>query len=236
VIRADLSSALADAVRAAVTAGEIEVTVPDRIPLTWGDGVARTPLALMLDCDPVRVAGWLAEDDRVRDVQVAPGGQLVITPEPSAALRWVAELADDSPFQGAGWADRPRTFDNPGFRVRFAYVRAAATLRWAQELGVTHGEPDTLDTPEERRLIGLLAELEDRADQAVRKQDPGKLRKHLERTADAYHDVHERRSALPSGDQEPTKKHRARVTLAQGVRHALATGLRMLGETPRERI
>ena len=87
MIRADLSSALSDAARSAVTAGEIVVTLPDRVPIGWADGVARTPLALMLRCDPEIIARRLRADDRVRDVRVAPSGQLMIVPEPAAVLR-----------------------------------------------------------------------------------------------------------------------------------------------------
>jgi arginyl-tRNA synthetase len=48
----------------------------------------------------------------------------------------------------------------------------------------------------------------------------------LERTAEAYHDVHERCPA-----EEP-----ARVALAEAVEITLRNGLLMLGENPRERL
>ncbi len=235
MIRADLTSALAEAVRGSVTAGEIAVTIPGRVPLTWGDGMARTPLALMLGCDPEPIARRLEKDPRVAGVS-AVDGVLVIVPAAGAVLKRMAEFRGPVLATGDGWAERPLTFENPGFRVRFAYSRAACTMRWARELGVDPAEPVSADSAEERRLVGLLAELPERVDQSVRKQDPRPLRKQLERTADAYHDVFERRPALPKGDQEPGRTHGERVTLARGVQKGLATGLRMLGETPRERI
>jgi arginyl-tRNA synthetase len=129
---------------------------------------------------------------------------------------------------GPTWPDRPRTFANPGFRVRFAYVRAAAVRRYAGELEIAAGEPEgLLVTPEERTLLGRLAELPGGA---------ATYRRRLVRVADAYHDVHERCPALPMGDEPPGPRHGARLTLAEAVRIALNNGLRTLGETPEERL
>jgi arginyl-tRNA synthetase len=58
----------------------------------------------------------------------------------------------------------------------------------------------------------------------------------LVRLADGFHDVYERCPALPQGGEEPGALHAARVTLAGAARVALGNGLKMIGETPRERI
>jgi arginyl-tRNA synthetase len=118
------------------------------------------------------------------------------------------------------WADFPRTFDNPGFRVRFAYERACAVLRRARDLQVPPGDPALLTAPEELRLLGLLAGFDGHRKPMLQ----------LERIADAYHDVYER------SREEPTQRHGARVILADAVRVTLSNGLHRLGETARERL
>ena len=121
--------------------------------------------------------------------------------------------------------------------MRFAYVRTVAIKRQAGELGIQAGAPEGwLGEPEERRLLGLMAELPGRAARAVWERDASGYRRHLVRVADAYHDVYERCPALPKGDEPPSPRHGARLTLAEAARVALNNGLRTLGETPEERL
>jgi len=238
VSRGDLSDAVLAAVRAAVTAGELDVTVPESAPLSWGDGVCRSAIALRLAAgspavDVARIIGRrLLPAPGVAGVRVDDRGFLEIDWTPELILERAARLGRLPALEAATWADRPRTFDNPGFAVRFGYARAAAVVRWAEELHVPAQAPDGLQAPEERRLVGRLGELSERAE----RRDAGVLRKQLVRTAEAYHNVHERCPALPKGDEPVTRLHGARVALAGAVRLALNDGLRMLGETPRERI
>ncbi|MEV7970763.1 anticodon-binding protein [Sphaerisporangium sp. NPDC088356] len=76
----------------------------------------------------VRANGFLV-------IEVAVPGEIVreILAEPLFPARETCE-------QGAGeagpWPDFPRTWDNPGFVVKYAYVRAGAVLRWARDLGL----------------------------------------------------------------------------------------------------
>jgi arginyl-tRNA synthetase len=84
--------------------------------------------------------------------------------------------------------------------------------------------------------LGALAELPGRADQAVREGRAVPLVKFLVRLADIYHDFFEQYPALPRGGEKPGAVHAARVTLARVAGIALGNGLKMIGETPRERI
>lgn len=205
--------------------------------LRWAEGgfVSALPLRLAARSGrpPRQVAEAIAR--RVGGAVTGPGFLWFEMPEPGALARRIAATADFGAGacpDGPAWPDRPRTFDNPGFRVRFAYVRAAATRRQAAALGIASGPPEgLLDAAEERRLLGLMAELPGRAGRST-----VGYRRHLVRVADAYHDVYERCPALPKGDEPPGPGHGARLTLAEAARVALNNGLRTLGEIPEERL
>ncbi|MCW2939638.1 MAG: anticodon binding domain protein [Actinomycetia bacterium] len=248
--RAELSRAIVAAVRAAVATGELTVTVPEEAPLTWAkNGRTGSPLPLRLAGQagrPARevagiIAKRLAAEPGIQKVAVKdPGFLLIEEAAPGAVV--AAIVAAGGAYgrvelpAGPTWPDRPRRFGNPGFEVRLAYARAVATRRWAQDLGVRAAEAAGLEHVCEVRLLHALREFPERARQAERESDPARVRRHLERIADAYHEVYERCSALPQGDEEPTRKHGARLTLAEAVRIVLNNGLIMLGETPRETI
>lgn len=205
------------------------------------------------------LAGSLATAPGVGAVEVTGPGFLAITPSAPAALvtailragarygRPPGEAGPPlEPPPGRAWPDRPRTFGNPGFTVRLAYARAVMIVRNARVLDVPPpdtinemimSDPSALADPCERALLGLLAELPGRADRAVRRRDPLPFMRHLERLAMAYHDVYERCPALPAGDQRPAASpHGVRCALAEAVRVALGNGLRLVGETPADRI
>jgi arginyl-tRNA synthetase len=142
------------------------------------------------------------------------------------------------------WPVRPMTFDNPGFRVRFAYARASGVRRHAADLGIHEATRKAApeahksgpNDPRELLLLALLADFPGRAEQAARQNDPRPLARHLELVADAYHDVHEQCPALPKGDEPAGDRHIARLGLARAARIVLGNGLRMLGETPDDRL
>jgi arginyl-tRNA synthetase len=232
----DLDRAVVAAVRAAKAAGELGGAVPERAGLTWEDGGFVTPLPMRLAArsgrTPRQVAETLARRIEQEVTITGPGFLRIEMPEPGALARRIVETGDYGFMEGwAGptWPDRPRTFGNPGFVVRFAYARAAAIRRHARDLGLVAGEVDgLLDEPAERRLLGSLAGLGGCGAPRYKRQ--------LVLVADAYHDVHERCPALPKGDEPPSTRHRARLTLAEAVRIALNNGLRTLGETPDERL
>lgn len=220
-----MGAALAAAVEDAAAQGEL--AVPAGVPVDvrcTGAGVYESPVALRLRVDPWVLARRVRGDVTSRGfVRVrCPAGALVPLVDESYG---VAEVV-----KRVYWADRPRTFDNPGFVVRFAYARAAWVVRVAGELGVENGPPEGY-AGDELVLLRLLGEMPGWA--------AGEARgfvSFLERLGHAYHDVHERYPALPKGDEKPGAVHGARVALARAARIAIGNGLTMIGETPRERI
>ncbi|MFI6518626.1 DALR anticodon-binding domain-containing protein [Spirillospora sp. NPDC050679] len=236
---ADVRGALAAAVRAAAAAGEIAVPVPGDVPVSGrGAGVYGSPLALRLGIDGEILARRLRGVAGVERVTVVKGFLTIFVDPGRLAEDVVAEGASYGVARvpGAGWPEWPRTFGNPGFSVRYAYARAASVRRWAEDLQVRPGPVAGSREDEELALLGVLAEVPERARQAERERDAAPFVRCLERLAGAYHDVHERCPALPKGDEKPGAVHAARVTLAEAARIALGNGLNMIGETPRERI
>jgi arginyl-tRNA synthetase len=244
VTPADVSSAVLAAVAAARTSGEL-THAPVDASLTRANGTYGSPLALRMAAVEGRpateiaelIAGRLAQAPGIAAVDVTGPGFLMITMASHGALAEGIAAAGAAygraivPRPESIWPDRPRTFDNPGFRVRFAYARAAAVRRRGDALGIADG-PHEPDHPHEIRLLDLLAEFPARA----ARRNAGVLKRHLVRVADAYHDVYERCPALPRGDAEPTKRHGGRRVLAAAVRTTIGNGLNMLGETPEERL
>jgi arginyl-tRNA synthetase len=209
----------------------------------WRDGAYVAAVAMRLGIRPEAVAVRLAEMPGIKDVTVTGPGFLTISvTEPGAVAQDIVDGGDSGqapplpPGPCGTWPDRPRTFDNPGFRVRYAYARAAAVGRRARDLGILPARPEQPYRPSELCLLGLLTELPGRARQAVRERDATPYRRHLERVADAYHDVYERCPALPKGDEPLTERHGVRLTLTEAVRIVLNNGLRVLGEIPAERV
>ncbi|ROO89879.1 arginyl-tRNA synthetase [Actinocorallia herbida] len=212
----DLDAVIVTAVRA-VTG----VTVPTAA-ITWEDTYV-SPVAARHRLPAEPIAGRVAEHPDISHVETRGAGLLAVR---LRAPGRIAEAITRDPDYGTGaaitaeWPDLPRTFDNPGFRVRFAHERACAVVRRARDLGVPQGDPAALTAPGERKLLGLLAGFDGHRKPVLQ----------LERIADAYHDVHE------TFREEPTPSHGARVILAGAVRVTLSNGLRRLGETPRERL
>ncbi|MFI0351339.1 DALR anticodon-binding domain-containing protein [Actinomadura sp. 9N407] len=223
---AEVSAALMGAVR---DAGK---SVPDVALRCLGPGVYGSPVALRAGVDAGVLGRGLEGVAGIGQVEVRGGFLRISVAEP-------AELASDIVALGErygvhevtefSWPDRPRTFGNPGFRVRYAYARAAAVPRRARDLGVRGGPPVGLERREELALLGLLGELPGWARR-------GLLAGYLVRLADGVHDFYERCPALPVGGEKPGAVHAARVTLTEAARIALSNGLKMIGEIPRERL
>jgi arginyl-tRNA synthetase len=246
----ELSSAVIAAVRDAVADGDISVPVPERVRVeATATGDYATPLPLRLARAAGRpapevaavLAKRLAGRPGVGAARATGPGFLTITMDTPLTARidetYGVTAMPETTVEG--WPDRPLTFDNPGFRVRFAYARASGVRRHAADLGL-HETHETrhipLEEPRERLLLALLADFPYRAEQAARRRDPGPFVRHLERIADAYHDVHEHCPALPKGDEPVAILHFARLGLARAVRIVLGNGLRMLGEMPDDRL
>jgi arginyl-tRNA synthetase len=247
VTPADLDRAVVAAVRSAAADGELGGAVPPAdAGLRWAGGGYVSPLPMRLAARagraPRRVAEIIASRIDGEVSVTGPGFLSFAVPDPGGIARHVVATPGYGYAAGlagaaGAWPDRPRTFDNPGFVVRFAHARAASAGRHARDLGLAAGDPEGwLGEPLERRLLGLLAELPGWATLAARLCDAGVLRRHLVRVAEAYHDVHERCPALPKGDEPPGPRHAARLTLAEAVRVALNNGLRTLGTTPEDRL
>lgn len=213
------------------------MAAPEAAVRSVGAGAYGTPVALRLAAEVGRPAGEVAGlIARRLSGSAVEGGFITVFVDPGTLVESI--VADEgASFEGllvGGWPDRPRTFDNPGFVVRYAYARAAAVRRRAADSGVTAGRP-VLGHELEMELVGLLGGLHGWVERAVRERDAGALERQLVRVAEAYHKVYEGCPALPV-DEEPGAVHRGRVTLAAAVQVAVGNGLRMLGETPRERI
>ncbi len=242
----ELSSAVIAAVRDAVADGDLSVPIPEQASLAaTAAGDFATPLPLRLAKAAGRpapdvaamIAVRLARRPGVRSARVTGPGFLTITTDTPLTARIDESYGlTDRVHSAPSWPIRPLTFDNPGFRVRFAYARASGVRRHAADLGIAEGLAGALEDPRERLLVGLLADFPGRAEQAARRQDPRPLARHVELIADAYHDVHEQCPALPRGDEPAGERHTARLGLARATRIVLGNGLRMLGETPDDRL
>ncbi|MBE1566201.1 anticodon-binding protein [Nonomuraea africana] len=179
---------------------------------TWErEAVYLSAAALRRRIAPEELAAVLRDLEGVETVEVRGNGFLRITVDTPG------ELLDDphTPVDVEDpWPDLPRTWDNPGFVVKYAHARAAAVLRWARELGVPRDgfAPSVLTDPRDRAVLRLLAELPGRR----MGRDPG-WAAYLPRLALAYHDAHEGAPAVPKGDEEPDPVHTARVRLAEVV-------------------
>ncbi|GGU97832.1 hypothetical protein GCM10010182_12760 [Actinomadura cremea] len=217
---ADVSAALVAAVRDAAARGEFAGDVPADVQVfARGPGVFESPVALRLGVDPEAIArrvGGVVSRGFVR--VVVPVGELVerVRTDPGYGVARVPSFR---------WDEWPRTFENPGFVVRYAYARARWAVRWARELGVSRGLLERAGA-DESVLVSLLGDFPGRAAQAERERDARPLVLCLEKVAGAYHDVHERCPATDGG----------RVALAEAASVVLGNGLNMIGETPRERI
>lgn len=228
---------------------------------TWAEeALYVSPAALRRGEDPGELADRLRALPGIADVRVRPGGFLEIVVAVPGEL--VTEIGATVPAitggsggevasgvgaasaitsaggggvggaAGSPWEDLPRTWANPGFVVRYAHARAVAVQRWAAELGVGGDlRPELLEDRRDRAVLRLLAELHGRRVS----RDPG-WAAYAEQLAMAYHDAFEGAAALPSGDEEPSELHAARVRLARAVRDVLAGVLAALGETAPDRL
>ncbi|NUP62252.1 MAG: anticodon-binding protein [Nonomuraea sp.] len=183
---------------------------------TWErEAVYVSAAALRRRVPPHDLAERVRALDGVTGVEVRANGFLrIVVGVPGELVESVGPLDVPEP----AWPDFPRTWDNPGFVVRYAHARACAVRRWGEALGVPRGgfRPELLDDPFDRRVLRVLAELPGRAVS----RDPG-WESFLVRLALAYHDAHERASAVPVGDEPVRSVHTARLRLAEAVRKVL---------------
>ncbi|MCG5215951.1 DALR anticodon-binding domain-containing protein [Streptosporangium soli] len=197
------------------------------------EAVYRSAAALRAREPGARLAALVRPLPGISEVRVVAGGFLeIVVAEPGTLVEEITG-AEITGGPAAGWPDLPRTWDNPGFVVRYGLARAVAVRRWARDLGVPSGpfEPASLTDPRDRAVLRVLAELPGRRSS----RDAG-WPGYLVRLALAYHDAHERAPAVPRGDEAVGTVHIARVRLAGAVRLVLAGGLPAVGQTTSERV
>ncbi|MFC4011751.1 anticodon-binding protein [Nonomuraea purpurea] len=179
---------------------------------TWErEAVYVSAAALRRRLPPEPLAERISALPGVDRVEAEPNGFLrIIVREPGELLESLPRPDLPEP----AWPDFPRTWDNPGFVVRYAHARTCAVRRWADQLRVplTGFRPELLDDPRDRLVLRVLAELPGR----LGSRDPG-WEAYLLRLALAYHDAHEHAPAVPVGDEPPGPVHTARVRLAETV-------------------
>lgn len=165
--------------------------------------VSAAAIRRSVDLDELRAIPGVGVESRV-------DGMLVLTVAvPGTLVEDVEPLEFPDP-----WPDFPRTWDNPGFVVRYAAERAGNVQRWARDLGVPYEPfvPELLDDPRDRAVLRVLAEVPGRRVS----RSPG-WDGFLVKLALAFHDAHEYAPAIPKGDEKPETVHTARVRLARAV-------------------
>jgi hypothetical protein len=168
--------------------------------------------------DPARSRDARSRDARLRDTR-AP-----------------APRRPDADAPGAPPYSDPQVLDQDLRAVRFAAADAAATGRWAAELGLARLGPPVpageLGQPAEIALLTELSWLAERVAGAARRRRPDELPRYLERLAGAWLDVREDCPALPFGGRAApggATGTSARLWLAEATATALAAGLDLVG-------
>jgi arginyl-tRNA synthetase len=136
--------------------------------------------------------------------------------------------------------------DNPVFYVQYAHARAASVLRLAREqLPATELSSESLAdsglfrliTPEELSLIKRLAGWPRLVESAAETHEPHRVAFYLQDLAAEFHMIWNKGKEEPSlrfliaDEPELTK---ARLALVQGIKHVIASGLKVFGVEPVE--
>ncbi len=129
------------------------------------------------------------------------------------------------------------TGSDPCYAVCSAHAVAASTLRWAAELGIRRGKPESTEPgqlahPRERELLAAISWLPERVAGAARRRQPHELPWYLEYLAAAWIGCYQACPALPFGGQAAPRDEAgmaARLWLADATRTALAAALGLIG-------
>jgi DALR anticodon binding domain len=163
-----------------------------------------------------------------------PAARIGVLDRMERAARDPARPASAPPFAA------PPTMARDLDSVRFACADAAATIRWAAELGVartappTPGDPAQLGHPAQVALLTELSWLPERVASAARRRRPDELPRALESLAGAWLDCRESCPALAFGGRAApagAAGASARLWLADAAGAALAAGLELAGIT-----
>ena len=161
-----------------------------------------------------------------------PAARAAVLDDPASAALRTGPPGSAPPFPA------PPALGRDLAAVRFACADAAATTRWAAELGLapdTPLPPGHLGHPAQVALLTQLSWLAERAAGAARRGQPAELPRYLERLARAWLDCRESCPALPFGGQAAPSGgagSSARLWLAAATRTALAAGLDLIGVGP----
>jgi arginyl-tRNA synthetase len=124
---------------------------------------------------------------------------------------------------------RQQTPENPIFRIQYATARIASLIRKAREQGeysVGDAEWTRLESPAERNLMRLIAEMPRSARQAADSWEVHRVPAALLELAGEFHRWYDSHRILGIGDEGLTM---ARLALAESIRGALGWGLDLLG-------
>ena len=136
--------------------------------------------------------------------------------------------------------------DNPVFYVQYAHARAASVLRLAAEQipaaergseSLADSRPSRLVAPEELGLIKRLAGWPRLVESAAETHEPHRVAFYLQDLAAEFHMLWNKGKEDPSLRfliAEEPELTRARLALVQGIKHVIASGLKVFGVEPVE--
>jgi len=133
---------------------------------------------------------------------------------------------------------------DPCYVVCSAHSGAASVLRWADDLGIRRGEPESLGPallahPRERELLAAISWQPERVAGAARRRQPHEYAAYLEHLAGAWLACSQSCPALPFGGRAAPRDEAgmaARLWLADAARTALAAGLDLVGVAAPDRV
>lgn len=134
--------------------------------------------------------------------------------------------------------------DNPVYYVQYGHARLASVLRNAADLGIAVGgedllsgfDPALLGHEREGDLLRALADFPRVVAAAAQLREPHRVARYLEDTASSFHKFYDSCRVLPTGDEDVTDLHRARLLLVLATKTVLANGLDLLGVSAPERM
>ncbi|MCD6521610.1 arginine--tRNA ligase [Candidatus Calescamantes bacterium] len=123
--------------------------------------------------------------------------------------------------------------ENPVYYIQYAHARIASIFRkWEKRKPLEGLSLQLLKEPEEIKLLRLMALYPWLLEGAINSLEPHRLTAYLQELANAFHRYYDRVKIL--GGEE--KVELARLGLVEGVRCVIASGLKILGIQPRERM
>lgn len=127
---------------------------------------------------------------------------------------------------------KKRSSDNPVFYVQYVHARICSIFRQAKEKGITYTRPETVSfvpgrlSDEERALLVKLTWFQEILEACVRDLSPHHLTNYLLELAGLFHPFYDKHKVLDETNPGLTK---FRLTLCDGIRLAISTGLGLIG-------